>query len=68
MLYGSPRRTSVLMVISPLKSLMEDQVSSLGDLGIPAVAIRNETDVEVLQQVASSPLQKRERTGTSFLQ
>ena len=37
--------------VSPLKSLMEDQVMSLGNLGIPAVAISNDTDAEIIQQV-----------------
>ena len=50
-LHERPRGTSVLVVISPLKSLMEDQVMSLGNLGIPAVAISNDTDAEIIQQV-----------------
>jgi len=52
-LFERPRGTSVLMVISPLKSLMKDQVVSLGNLGIPAVAINNKTDSEILQQVVN---------------
>ena len=52
-LYGNPRGTSVLMVISPLKALMRDQVNYLLNLGIPAIAIVDElnTDPEILQQV-----------------
>ncbi|CAB3987147.1 mediator of RNA polymerase II transcription subunit 34-like [Paramuricea clavata] len=52
-LYGNPRATSVLMVISPLKALMKDQVNYLLDRGIPAVAIVDElsADPEIIQQV-----------------
>ncbi|KAK3735908.1 hypothetical protein QZH41_010200 [Actinostola sp. cb2023] len=52
-LYERPGGTSVLVVISPLQSLMEDQVMCLGNLGIPAVAISNETDAEIIQQVVN---------------
>ncbi len=52
-LYGNPRGTSVLMVISPLKALMKDQVNYLLDRCIPAVAIVDElsADPESIQQV-----------------
>ena len=32
----------MLMVISPLKALMKDQVRYLGNFGIPAVAVTDE--------------------------
>lgn len=46
-----PRGSSLVVVVSPLKSLMEDQVASLQNLGIPAIAIGTETDAEMIQQV-----------------
>ena len=45
------RCSSVLMVISPLKSLMDDQIKYLESVGIPAIAIGNEDDPEIIQQV-----------------
>ena len=45
------RGSSVLMVISPLKSLMDDQIKYLESVGIPAIAIGNEDDPEIIQQV-----------------
>lgn len=50
-LYKRPCGSSVLVVISPLKALMEDQATFLGNLGIPVVAISNESDPEIIQQV-----------------
>ena len=52
-LNGNSRGTSVLMVISPLKALMKDQIRYLGNFGIPAVAVTDEliSDPEILQQV-----------------
>lgn len=38
-LYGRPRGSSVLVVISPLQALMKDQVDYLQNLSFPAVAI-----------------------------
>lgn len=48
---NKPRGSSLVVVVSPLKSLMEDQVASLQNLGIPAIAIGTETDAEMIQQV-----------------
>ena len=39
------------MVISPLKTLMEDQVAFLSSYGLSAIAIHNEQSEERLQQV-----------------
>lgn len=50
-LFERPRASSVVVVISPLRSLMEDQVLYLNELGIPAIAITDEEDPELLQQV-----------------
>ena len=55
-LYGkfmATRGTSVLMVISPLKALMKDQVNYLLDRGIPAAAIVDElsADPEIIHEV-----------------
>ena len=50
-LRGDPRGSSVVVVISPLRSLMEDQVSYLNNNGIPAIAITDEEDPEIIQQV-----------------
>ena len=52
-LYSNPRATSVVVVISPLKALMRDQVNYLQNLCIPAVAIVDElcSDPEIIQQV-----------------
>ena len=50
-LNGNPRGTSVLVVISPLKALMEDQVEYLGNVGISAIAVEDKTDPEFAQMV-----------------
>lgn len=52
-LFGKPRGSSIVMVISPLKALMKDQVNYLQHLGIPALAIVDElsADAEIIQQV-----------------
>ena len=43
-LFERPRGSSVIVVISPLRALMEDQVRQLNDIGIPAIAIADEED------------------------
>ena len=45
------RGSSILIVISPLKSLMADQVSYLLNLGIPAISVADTTDADIIQQV-----------------
>ena len=50
-LNGNPRGTSVLVVISPLKALMEDQVEYLGNVGISANAVEDNTDPEFVQMI-----------------
>lgn len=41
-LFKRPRGSSVIVVISPLRSLMEDQILYLTNMGIPAIAIAGE--------------------------
>lgn len=48
---GKPRGSSVIVVISPLRSLMEDQVQYLNSICIPAIAITDVEDPEIIQQV-----------------
>ena len=43
-IFGRPRGPSVILVISPLRALMEDQVRLLNDIGIPAIAITDKED------------------------
>ncbi|XP_028403969.1 ATP-dependent DNA helicase hus2/rqh1-like [Dendronephthya gigantea] len=43
--------TSILVVISPLKSLMEEQVAYLTNLGIPAVCITDDSKDKVIETV-----------------
>lgn len=47
----NPRGTSVLVVISPLKALMEDQVDYLGNVYIPAIAVGDNIDPEFVQMI-----------------
>ena len=47
----NPRGRSVLVVISPLKALMEDQVEYLGNVGISAIAVEDKTDPEFVQMI-----------------
>ena len=48
---GKPRGSSVIVVISPLRSLMEDQVQYLNSICIPTIAITDVEDPEIIQQV-----------------
>ena len=48
---GNPQGTSVLVVISPLKAFMEDQVEYLGNVGISAIAVEDKTDPEFVQMI-----------------
>ena len=50
-IFKKPRGSSIIVVISPLRSLMEDQVRYLTSLGIPAFAITNDEDAAITQQV-----------------
>lgn len=50
-LFEKPRGSSVLVVISPLRSLMENEIRHLNNMGVPAIAITEDEDVEIIQQV-----------------
>ena len=50
-LNGNPRGTSILVVISPLKALMQDQVEYLENIGIPAIAVVDNIDTEFVQMI-----------------
>ena len=43
-LFERPRGSSVIVVISPLRALMGDQVCQLNDIGIPRIAIADEEE------------------------
>ena len=49
--FSQPRGSNVIIVISPLKSLMEDQISYLHSVGVPAIILGDENDPEVIRQV-----------------
>ena len=48
---GKPRGSSVIVVISPLRSLMEDRVQNLNSICIPAIAITDVEDPKIIEQV-----------------
>ena len=50
-LFEKPRGSSVLVAISPLRSLMEDQIRHVNNMGVTATAITDEEGVEIIQQV-----------------
>ena len=50
-LFEKRRVSSALVAISPLRSLMEDQIRHVNNMGVPAIAITDEEDVEIIQQV-----------------
>ena len=45
------RGSSKIVIISPLKTLMEDQVSYLKSLGLSAIALHDEQSEEILKKV-----------------
>jgi superfamily II DNA helicase RecQ len=45
-----------MVVISPLKTLMNDQVEFLGNFGILVINIQGENDPEITQQVKTRPI------------
>ena len=50
-IYKTPRGSSLMIVISPLKSLMEDQVRSLRKLNISAVCVTEGHDDNLVQKI-----------------
>ena len=48
---GKPRGSSVIVVISPLRSLMEDRVQNLNSICIPTIAITDVEDLKIIEQV-----------------
>ena len=51
--FEKPCGSSVVVAISPLRSLMEDQIWHVNNMGVPAIAITDEEDVEIIQQVVN---------------
>ena len=50
-LLDKPRGSSLVVVISPLRSLTEDHVLFLNNIGVPAIAITDEEDPDIVQKV-----------------
>ena len=50
-LNGRPKGTSIIVIISPLKSLMEDQSAYQNSLGISAICITDEVNDHAIQDV-----------------
>ena len=53
-LFEKPCGFSVLIVILPLRSLMEDQIRHVNNMGVPAITITDKDYVEIIQQVMNS--------------
>ena len=51
--FNRPRGSSKVVIISPLKTLMEDQVQYLKSRGLPAVALHDDQTEEILKEVES---------------
>ena len=47
----NPHGSSIIMVISPLKSLIDDQVNYLSNIGVPSIVIGDIDDPEIIQKV-----------------
>ena len=50
-LNSKSRGSSLMVVISPLKSLMKDQVNFLETIGIPAIATEDDDNPEIIPQI-----------------
>ena len=50
-LFSRPHGSSKIIVISPLRTLMEDQVAYLRSLGLSAIALHDEQSKERLKEV-----------------
>ena len=50
-IHEKPLGSSVVVVISPLRSLMDDQLKYLNNLSIPAIVITDEEDPETIRPV-----------------
>jgi len=53
MVHQRARGSSLIVVLSPLKALMEDHINYLGNVGIPAIAVGDEEDPDIVQQIAN---------------
>ena len=60
-LLDKPRGSSLVVVISPLRSLTEDHVLFLNNIGVPAIAITDEEDPDIVQKVINGQLHCRVR-------
>ena len=52
-LYKRPKGTSIVVVISPLKALMEDQVRQLQKWNIPAVCVSEKHDDALVRKIVN---------------
>ena len=62
-----PRGSSLVVVISPLRSLMEDQVLFLNKNGVPAIAFTDEEDPDIVQQVINGNYNSENSQVPQFL-